>query len=174
VSGRSAPDGSPYDATDPVVNLERQALKLAIQRPALCGPVFDTLQKDDFSVPVHGSVRELITGCGGMAAAGTAREWAARLIDAAPSDRAREFVTRLAVEPVETPRADGEADARYAEEVLARVAELAVSRQIARLKSRLQRLNPTDGQNDYNRTFGDLVALEQRRKALLERASGAL
>ncbi len=172
--GRGAPDGSPYDAADPVVNLERQALKLAIQRPALCGPVFDTLQKDDFSVPVHGSVRELIAGCGGVAAAGTAREWAARLIDAAPNDRAREFVTRLAVEPVETPRADGEADARYTEEVLARVAELAVSRQISTLKSRLQRLNPTDGQNDYNRTFGDLVALEQRRKALLDRASGAL
>ena len=173
-SGRGAPDGSPYDAGDPVVNLERQALKLAIQRPALCGPVFDTLQKDDFSVPVHGSVRELIAGCGGVAAAGTAREWAARLIDAAPNDRAREFVTRLAVEPVETPRADGEADARYTEEVLARVAELAVSRQISTLKSRLQRQNPTDGQSDYNRTFGDLVALEQRRKALLDRASGAL
>ena len=172
--GRGAADGSPYDASDPVVNLERQALKLAIQRPALCGPVFDTLQKDDFIVPVHGSVRELIAGCGGVVAAGTAREWAARLIDAAPNDRAREFVTRLAVEPVETPRADGEADARYAEEVLARVGELAVSRQISRLKSRLQRLNPTDGQSDYNRTFGDLVALEQRRKALLDRASGAL
>jgi DNA primase len=172
--GRGAADGSPYDAGDPVVNLERQALKLAVQRPALCGPVFDMLQKDDFSVPVHGSVRELIAGCGGVAAAGTAREWAARLIDAAPNDRAREFVTRLAVEPVETPRADGEADARYAEEVLARVAELAVSRQISTLKSRLQRLNPTEGQSDYNRTFGDLVALEQRRKALLDRASGAL
>jgi DNA primase len=172
--GRGTADGSPYDASDPVVNLERQALKLAIQRPALCGPVFDTLQKDDFIVPVHGSVRELIAGCGGVVAAGTAREWAARLIDAAPNDRAREFVTRLAVEPVETPRADGEADARYAEEVLARVGELAVSRQISTLKSRLQRLNPTDGQNDYNRTFGDLVALEQRRKALLDRASGAL
>ena len=173
-SGRDTPDGNPYDANDPVVNLERQALKLAIQRPALCGPVFDMLQKDDFSVPVHGSVRELIAGCGGVAGAGTDREWAARLIDAAPNDRAREFVTRLAVEPVETPRADGEADARYAEEVLARVAELAVSRQISTLKSRLQRQNPTDSQSDYNRTFGDLVALEQRRKALLERASGAL
>jgi DNA primase len=173
-AGRDTPDGNPYDANDPVVNLERQALKLAIQRPALCGPVFDVLQKDDFSVPVHGSVRELIAGCGGVAGAGTDREWAARLIDAAPNDRAREFVTRLAVEPVETPRADGEADVRYAEEVLARVAELAVSRQISTLKSRLQRQNPTDGQSDYNRTFGDLVALEQRRKALLERASGAL
>jgi DNA primase len=173
-AGRGAPDVAPYDAHDPVVNLERQALKLAIQRPALCGPVFDTLVEDDFSVPVHGAVRELIAGCGGVAAAGTAREWAGRLIDAAPNDRAREFVTRLAVEPVETPRADGEADARYAEEVLARVEELAVSRQITTLKSRLQRLNPTDGQTDYNRTFGDLVALEQRRKALLDRASGAL
>ena len=71
-------------------------------------------------------------------------------------------------------RARDLADARYAEEVLARVAELAVSRQISTLKSRLQRLNPTDSQSDYNRTFGDLVALEQRRKALLERASGAL
>jgi DNA primase len=172
-AGRGAPDGTPYDANDPVVNLERQALKLAIQRPALCGPVFDSLVKDDFSVPVHAAVRELIASCGGVAAAGTAREWAARVIDAAPNDRAREFVTRLAVEPVETPRADGEADARYAEEVLARVGELAVSRQISTLKSRLQRLNPTDGQGDYNRTFGDLVALEQRRKALLERASGA-
>ena len=172
--GQGAADGNPYDANDPVVNLERQALKLAIQRPALCGPVFDMLQKDDFSVPVHGSVRDLIAGCGGVTGAGTDREWAARLIDAAPNDRAREFVTRLAVEPVETPRADGEADARYAEEVLARVGELAVSRQISALKSRLQRLNPTDGQSDYNRTFGDLVALEQRRKALLERASGAL
>jgi DNA primase len=172
-AGRGAPDGTPYDANDPVVNLERQALKLAIQRPALCGPVFDSLVKDDFSVPVHAAVRELIAGCGGVAAAGTAREWAARVIDAAPNDRAREFVTRLAVEPVETPRADGEADARYAEEVLARVGELAVSRQISTLKSRLQRLNPTDSQSDYNRTFGDLVALEQRRKALLERASGA-
>ncbi len=173
-AGRGAPDGTPYDANDPVVNLERQALKLAIQRPALCGPVFDSLVRDDFSVPVHAAVRELIAGCGGVAAAGTAREWAARVIDAAPNDRAREFVTRLAVERVETPRADGEADARYAEEVLARVGELAVSRQISTLKSRLQRLNPTDSQSDYNRTFGDLVALEQRRKALLERASGAL
>jgi hypothetical protein len=31
-----------------------------------------------------------------------------------------------------------------------------------------------DGQATYNRTFGDLVALEQRRKALLEKAAGAL
>jgi DNA primase len=166
-------DAVPYNASEPVVNLERQALKLAIQRPALCGPVFDALPPEGFSVPVHRAVREIISSCGGVAGAKSARDWAARLIDAAPNDRAREFLTRLAVEPIETPRKDGEPDARYAEAVLAQVEDLAVSRQIAELKSRLQRLSPVDTK-DYNRTFGDLVALEQRHKALMGRASGAL
>ena len=51
---------------------------------------------------------------------------------------------------------------------------LAVSRDIARVKSRLQRLSPVTEQTEYNRMFGDLVALEQRRKVLSDRAAGAL
>ncbi len=172
---RAAPstEAPRYNASEPVVNVERQALKLAVQRPALCGPVFDALPPDGFTVPVHQAVREIISGCGGVASAKSARDWATQLIAAAPNDRAREFVTRLAVEPIETPRKDGEPDARYAEAVLAQVEDLTVSRQIAELKSRLQRLSPVERQ-DYNRTFGDLVALEQRHKTLMGRASGAL
>jgi DNA primase len=98
----------------------------------------------------------------------------ARLRETAPEDATRAFVTQLAVESLRVPRADGEPDARYADAVLARVEELAVSRSIAAVKSRLQRLSPVDGQAVYNRTFGDLVALEQRRKALVERAAGDL
>jgi DNA primase len=163
-----------YDVNDPVVNLERQALKLAIQRPALCGPAFDSLTADVFSVPVHVSVRELIASCGGVARAGSAREWVAQLRDAAPNDRAREFVTRLAVEPIEVPRTDGEPDARYADAVLARVEEFSVRREIAMVKSRLQRLSPVEETAGYNRMFGDLVSLEQRRKVLSDRAAGSL
>ena len=48
-----------------------------------------------------------------------------------------------------------------------------MSREIAVIKSRLQRLSPVEDAG-YNRIFGDLVALEQRRKVLAERASGAL
>jgi DNA primase len=166
--------GAGYDRNDPVVNLERQALKLAVQRPALCGPAFDSLPGTVFSAPVHVSVQELIARCGGVTGAGTGREWAARLREAAPNDQAREFVTRLAVEPVEVSRADGEADARYADAVLARVEELSVSREIAVVKSRLQRLNPVEETAGYNRMFGDLVSLEQRRKVLSDRAAGAL
>ncbi len=157
-----------------MIQVEREALKLAIQRPALCGPSFDAIDPATFTAPRHVAVRNLIAACGGTGGAGNAQEWAALLRETAPEDRVRAFVTQLAVESLRVPRADGEPDARYADAVLARVEELAVSRSIATVKSRLQRLNPVDGQAAYNRTFGDLVALEQRRRALVEKAAGAL
>jgi DNA primase len=169
--GRAEP--APYDLADPVIQVEREALKLAVQRPALCGPAFDVLGPAAFTAQPHAAVRELIDGCGGARGAAGAQEWVARLRDAAPDDQIRGFVTQLAVEALRVPRADGEPDTRYADAVLARVEELAVSRRIAEVKSRLQRLNPVDARSEYNRTFGDLVALEQRRKALVEKAAGA-
>jgi DNA primase len=83
-------------------------------------------------------------------------------------------VTQLAVEPLRAPRADGEPDPRYADAVLARVEELVVSREIAAIKSRLQRLSPVAEPTEYNRMFGDLVALEGRHRALWERVPGSL
>jgi hypothetical protein len=151
-----------------------EALKLAVQRPALCGPSFDALGAGCFTAPVHASVFDLIAGCGGTSAANGGREWAERLRTAAPDDRARGFVTQLAVEPLRAPRADGEPDARYADAVLARVEELAVSRQIAAIKSRLQRMSPVAEPAEYNRMFGDLMALEGRHRALWERVPPSL
>lgn len=162
-----------YDSRDPVINLERQALKLAIQRPALLGPAFDGFAADVFTAPAHQAVRELIAECGGVGTAGPAGEWIDRLLDAAPHDNARMFLTRLAVEPAEAPGAAAEPDDRYADYVLSRLEELAVSRRITQVKSRLQRMNPVTEQPEYAQTFGDLVALEQRRKLLLERSGGA-
>jgi DNA primase len=160
-----------YDPADPVINLERQVLKLALQRPALLGPAFDSMGPDAFTALAHRAVRELIAGCGGVATAGPVREWIDRLLGAAPNDTARMFLTRLAVESVEAPGADAEPDAKFADDVLTKFEELAVSRQIVAVKARLQRMNPVE-QADYNRMFGDLVALEQRRKLLLERGGG--
>jgi DNA primase len=111
-----------------------------------------------------------MAGLGGTGGAGGGREWAAQLREEAPNDQARAFITRLAVEP---PQLTGEPDARYVDKILARVAELAVSREIAAVKSKLQRMNPVQQQTQYNQLFGDLVGLEQRRKALLDRAAGA-
>jgi DNA primase len=160
----------PYDLGDPVVQLERQVLQLAVQRPGLCGPEFDALSADAFTVPVHQAVFTLIAVCGGTAGArGSARDWAARLREEAPNERTQAFVTGLAVEPLVIA---GEPDARYADVILARIGELAVSREINAVKARLQRMNPVEEQAGYNRLFGDLVALETRRRGLLDRAAG--
>jgi DNA primase len=161
--------GRPYDRSDPVLRVEREALKLAVQWPALCGPEFDALGMDALSVPLHAAVAGLIAGCGGVVSAGRARDWVAALIEAAPDDRARSFVTELAVEPLQVA---GEPDEKYADMVLATVGELAARREIAGIKAKLQRTNPEDDQPAYNKMFGDLVALEQRRKWLLGRATG--
>jgi DNA primase len=208
--------GAAYDPRDPVVRVEREALKLAVQRPGLCGPGFAALGADAFTVPAHAGVFRLIcersgwdgedqpgsvhegqsgavgdgagqqhadgVGVGGEGAAGagragagqSGREWARELREAAPDEQSRALVTQLAVEPLRTPGVDGEPDARYVSAVLARVEELAVSRLISGVKSRLQRMDPVAAQADYNRLFGDLIGLEQRRKVLMDRASGAL
>jgi DNA primase len=169
--GQRGAGGQPYDLNDPVVEVEREVLKLAVQRPAMCGPEFDALGADAFTAPVHSALFTLIAACGGTAASGgSAREWVTRLRDAAPNERAQTFVTALAVEPL---RRHDEPDAKYADIELAKVGELAVSREITVVKSRLQRINPVEEQAGYNRIFGDLVALETRRRALLDRAAGA-
>jgi DNA primase len=177
--------GVSYDPRDPVVRVEREALKLAVQRPGLCGPEFAALGADAFTVPAHAGIFRLICERAGwgsasqppvpaVPAAQTGQEWARNLREAAPDEQARALVTQLAVETLRTPGADGEPDARYVSAVLARVEELAVSRQITGVKSRLQRMDPVAAQAEYNRLFGDLIGLEQRRKVLIDRASGAL
>jgi DNA primase len=65
-------------------------------------------------------------------------------------------------------------DARYATALLARIRELDVTRRIAVLKGRFQRVNPIEQPDDYNRFFGELVALEALRRQLREQGVGEL
>jgi DNA primase len=162
-----------------VVQVEREALKLGVQSPGLCGPVFAALGAAAFTVPVHAVIFELICRHSGWAGEEPGSDggqpvqamlvedgpaWARTLRENAPDARVQALVTELAVE----------ADARYVEAVLARVEELAVSRQIAVVKSRLQRTDPVAAQANYARMFGDLIGLEQRRKVLIGRADGTV
>ncbi|GAA2882489.1 hypothetical protein GCM10020220_085960 [Nonomuraea rubra] len=47
-----------------------------------------------------------------------------------------------------------------------------LDRAIAQVKSRIQRLNPVEQQQEYNKLFGELVALEQQRRVLRNRVAG--
>ncbi|HLK01380.1 MAG TPA: DNA primase, partial [Streptosporangiaceae bacterium] len=153
---------------DPAAGIERELLKLAIQRPAMCGPEFDALGAEAFSVPLHAAVFGLIARAGGAAAAGRPRDWVAKLRAEAPNERAEQVITALAVEPL---KVTGEPDARYADMTLAGVAELAVRREISAMKAKMQRMNPVD-EKGYNRQWGDLMALEVQHRALMARARG--
>nr|MBA2768631.1 DNA primase [Sporichthyaceae bacterium] len=97
--------------------------------------------------------------------------WVEKVDDAAADDSVRRLARELAVEPLAS---SDTALARYATEVLARLEELATTRRITALKSRLQRINPVEQVSDYNRLFGELVALEAHRRGLRERAIGTL
>jgi DNA primase len=102
-----------YDPSDPVVQVEREALKLAVQRPGLCGPAFAALGSGAFTVSAHAAVFTLICVCGGWNGASETsdvsvpdahslggREWARSLREAAPDDQTKALVTELAVDPL--------------------------------------------------------------------------
>ena len=174
--GRQAPQqrrqqARPRGADDAARSIEREALKLAVQRPALVGPAFDAVPASAFTDPAYAEVRTLIEKAGGAAMSAGGGTWVTSLVELASDDAARQLVTELAVEP---PRTADEPDARYADVVLSRVLELALTREITELKGRLQRVNPVEAATEYNALFGDLVGLEQHRRQLREKGIGAL
>ncbi|QYN21523.1 DNA primase [Amycolatopsis sp. DSM 110486] len=153
---------------DPRFMGQREALKAALQQPAIAGPEYDSLPEEAFTHPAYVAVHLALLKAGGAASGLTG----SALLDAAtqhcPEGTVRRVLSELAVEPL---RALGEVDSRYISGVLAGVQESLVGRQIGEIKSKLQRLSPVEAPDDYRALFGDLVALEQYRKSLREQAA---
>jgi DNA primase len=159
------------DPRDPALRFERDSLKVVLQAPALATG-FDELDASVFTSPAYAALHEAVIAAGGLETAGSGGpEWVAKVDGAAADDVVRRLARELAVEPLPS---DDQALTRYATEVLARLEELAATRRIADVKSRLQRLNPVEQSGEYNRLFGELVALEAHRRALRERSIGTL
>jgi DNA primase len=157
---------------DPALALEREAIKAVVQRPALAGESYATVETEVFTSPAYAAVHAAIVAAGGPVSAGEGGEpWIARIRDASTADATRSLVGELAVEPL---HAAGEADARYVVSQLAALRERAVTRQVAELKGKVQRVDPVDSPADYNRLFAELLSLESRRRSLREQALGVL
>ena len=172
---RPAPDPTrpaAPDANDPAYRVERDSLKVVLQAPELAAATFDDLDRAVFTAPAYAAVRDAVLAAGGATAAGRGGPmWVEKIDAAAADDGVRRLARELAVEPLAQ---DDAGMTRYATEVLARLEELAATRRIAELKSRLQRLNPVEHVAEYNKLFGELVALEAHRRSLRERAIGTL
>ena len=171
-AGEAGADRTP-DLRDPRFQLERETLKLAIQQPALLAPYTGDLGDNDFTHPTYRAVWDTLAALGGPSAAPEADVWVGKLRDslaAQDDDPALRVFNALAVEPVLSA---GEATPSYAAAHAFRLQELTALRRIAQVKSRLQRTNPVEEAVEYNRMFGELVALESHRRTLREKAIGA-
>ncbi len=163
------PAASRPDPRDPTLWPQREALKAALQYPTLAGPVFDSLSVESFTHPGYAAVRTAIGGAGGTAAGQTGAQWIEEVREQAGAPATEGLINELGVETV---KVDEDKLPRYIGGVLARLQEVWVGRQVAEIKSRLQRMSPVDEGEEYHAMFGDLVALEAYRRSLLEQATG--
>lgn len=164
-----APAARP-DPRDPTLWPQREALKAALQYPALAGPVFDALTTDSFTHPGYTAVRRAVEAAGGAAGGMTGAQWLDTVRERAGTPAVAGLIMELGVETINVD--DEERLPRYIGGVLARLQEVWVGRQVAEVKSKLQRMSPVEQGDEYHALFGDLVALEAYRRSLLEQASG--
>ena len=131
--------------------------------------MFDALTVESFTHPGYAAVRTAVGAAGGVAAGLTGAQWIETVREQAGAAAVEGLITELGVETI---KVDEDRLPRYIGGVLARLQEVWVGRQVAEIKSRLQRMSPVEQGEEYHAMFGDLVALEAYRRSLLEQASG--
>ncbi|MGY4649996.1 DNA primase [Mycobacterium sp. URHB0021] len=169
-AARRSQDVPRPNPADPTLWPQREALKSALQYPALAGPVFDSLTVETFTHPGYGAVQTAIVAAGGTSAGMSGAQWIEAVREQTLSAPAASLVNELGVEAINVD--DDERLPRYIGGVLARLQEVWIGRQIAEVKSKLQRMSPVEQGDEYHALFGDLVAMEAYRRSLLEQASG--
>jgi len=144
---------------------EREALKAIVQHPHLASAVADDLGENDFTHPIS---QELWRHIQAMPwPNGPDANWLPKLSDSVAADELKRVLAVAAVEPM---RASESGTAAVVSSVIIRLQLLTTARRINEVKSKLQRTNPVDEADVYNRMFGELIALEQQHRALRDRS----
>ena len=180
--------------TDPVEQLEREALAVIIQFPVAAHQAgADELGADSFGQLTHRAVYEAVAAAGGTGevpglvqqavAAGMGEQEAQRRATLRWLQQVRDgaiglveaAITELAVAPLPLPTIRGrgtEVDAlgldRYAKGVLSSLAIMGINRQLVEMRSRHRRMSPQD--EGYREIFSQIAALEQRRMQIRQGA----
>jgi DNA primase len=152
---------------DPRFTLERETLKLVLQHPMSIGRTTAEIGAEDFTHPTYREVWALVEASGGTAAGADDHNWMAGLRERATDPAVAAAVTELGVEPLKK-----EPTVAYVTLHIVGLLELTALRRIADLKSKLQRTNPVEHAETFNRMFGELAALEEHRRKLRDRIVG--
>ena len=180
--------------TDPVEQLEREALAVIVQFPVAAHQAgADELGADSFGQLTHRAVYEAVAAAGGTGevpglvqqavAAGMGEQEAQRRATLRWLQQVRDgaiglveaAITELAVAPLPLPTIRGhgtEVDAlgleRYAKGVLGSLAIMGINRKLVEMRSRHRRMSPQD--EGYREIFSQIAALEQRRMQIRQGA----
>ena len=141
---------------DPVLMLEREVLKVKLQQSELAA-AWSEIEQNAFTYPPYEQLRRQIDALPDLSIAS--------LLERTEDEALRNLITELTVEPIRT---DGLVSERYGQSIVARLRELALGRQIAEIKSTLQRINPVEEEARYTEIFTALVAQEALRRAQKE------
>ncbi|HJR88539.1 MAG TPA: DNA primase [Aeromicrobium sp.] len=149
-------------------NDEREVLKALIQFPQLAVDHAVDLADSHFTHPVAQELWRAIAKLGLPRAADAS--WVSRIESELASDDARRILSVAAVQPLQ---AREEATDQVVAVTILQLQARTLARDIADLKSKLQRTDPADQADAYNRIFDELIALEQRHRSLRDRVMGA-
>jgi DNA primase len=147
---------------------EREALKALAQFPHLARLHVGDVHENDFTHPVAQEIWRHLSALEWPTSPDPS--WVSRISDQLSSDDLRHVLSVAAVEPM---RAREETMEAVVAATIAQLQVLTLARRIAELKSKLQRTNPVEQTDSYNRMFGELIALEQQHRTLRDRAIGA-
>ena len=155
---------------DPRFAIERETLKLVLQHPMVIGRTTTDLGPEDFTHPTYRGIWEVITASGGTVAGVGDASWSGRLRDATGDPAVSSLISELTVERLPTTK---EPTAEYVAAYVVRLLELTALRRIDQVKSKMQRMNPVENAETFNRMFGELAALEEHRRKLRDRIVGS-
>ncbi len=187
--GDSAASGVPGaislpDSSDPVANLEKQALECLLQLPAsLFGLGVETVSPAAFRVPLFSALFAAVSSLGGLdqyaelwrgaedelgvkgqrAILLANKRWV-ELVGSSVSAQLKSLVSALVVSPL--PQDDPARLNDYARGMWGAMIRGDLARQIADTKARLQRCDPQD--ESYQQIFAELMSLENRRRQLTQ------
>jgi DNA primase len=158
----AVPAFSRPDPRDPVARMERQALEVALQQPALLdADQWQRFAGARFTAPVHAVVHAAIGAAGRSGA--TPSQWVERVRQEVPEEL-RSFVSELAVSPL--PARDGDGLNLYCRGIMNRMYDLQITQLKAEKMGQLQRMDPAADPEAFAQINRELMELEMQRRAL--------
>ncbi|WP_282945656.1 hypothetical protein [Cellulomonas endometrii] len=154
----------------------RRALEAVLQLPDLIPPEFDDLEPDAFTAPAYRAVHAAVRAAGGAAGARQLVAGGGPTATVAWVEAVREeaagpvegLITQLAVAPLPEDRADRLPS--YARGLVMALVEMEITRRIADLRGKLQRMDARADPEGYRTLAAQLFDEENRRRALRESA----